>query len=170
MMSLWRKRCPEGHTSIRIHSDTYRCNSCGVTYVGEPFDATKVEEFPVDEDERPESYDPVDDSDVLEELVEICDQPDRQWAKARDLDGGNTRQVGISLGRLQKDGLVHSRGSYRTGSAWRPTRTGLERVSSRVNETRVEGSRAQIDPLEGLVLFAIVAIGIIVLLALGVSL
>lgn len=161
-MPPWRFRCPMGHTSIRIYSETYRCESCGVTYEGEPIDATEVDEFPIDEAARPESREKVDDDEVLEALVDVCQDPTRTWAKSRDLDVGHSRQIGIALARLHEDGLVRREGGRQFGYRWRPTATGFERVQQQVSPAQ----RATLTPLEHAVLVGL--LGALVLLVVAV--
>lgn len=55
----WRRRCPDGHTSLTVHvtTNTYRCRSCEQTYTGTPVDPK------------------ADDSDTIETCPE-CDAAD----------------------------------------------------------------------------------------------
>jgi len=54
MRDPWRLRCPQGHTSLRIRSDWYYCESCDEFYQGSPHDA-KHDDLPVNEEPMPAS-------------------------------------------------------------------------------------------------------------------
>jgi len=54
MRDPWRLRCPRGHSSLRIRSDWYYCQSCDSYYEGSPHDP-KHEDLPVDEEPMPAS-------------------------------------------------------------------------------------------------------------------
>lgn len=50
MKSAWRKRCPQGHVTLRHRTGGgYWCQSCDRRYESEPIDAKKVDRFPVEE-------------------------------------------------------------------------------------------------------------------------
>lgn len=49
MRDPWRRRCPQKHTTVKIRSEDYFCESCDCYYSGRPYDI-KTDDLPVDED------------------------------------------------------------------------------------------------------------------------
>lgn len=123
----WILRCPKGHTTLSIHADGYKCESCGGRYDGEPYDA-REHEFPVT------GHGPVvvGKDDVLRVAVSYLEHPGRIRIRARtvaeQLGGVTASQVGQILGQLEEDGLVEGHVGGAPGW-WRPTEEGRREVS-----------------------------------------
>ena len=173
MSEPWRYRCPKGHASIsgwatrserRDSTKRYRCSACRAVYEGDPYDAA-VTEFPVDEE-------PIDQPDmdaVLAELVRICDQPRRAYARAREFDAWTPKQVGHQLQVLEDCGYVRRASGSSRGHHWQPTEIGRRRVHAR-DETETMDARAHLTPIEHglLTLFGAILLGLAVAIANGV--
>jgi len=166
MTDPWRLRCPKGHASVTVYSDTYLCEACDETYDGEPFDAKRTE-FPVDEEPLPKAV----HDEVLAELVRRCEDDNTSRLLARRLHPGRSRQIGAILAELAQDGLVEKLGcGSPNGYKWRPTEAGRRHVLDTEREialSQPRRERAQIDPICGgaAVLFA----GLIFVLALAIT-
>lgn len=169
MRSLWKLRCPEGHSSIECYGSSYRCKSCERVYDDGPFDVTETE-FPVDGVEPREK---ASRQEVLRAVVSLCNKPMRSCARASELDiPGSNRQIGRTLSALCADGLVRKMSNESRGHHWRPTDAGRQRVveleRERVFENGPDRGRAQVSTpsliglatvFVGLVLIAGFAIG-----------
>lgn len=162
----WRQRCPKGHASVTVYSDTYGCNACGRSYDGEPFDA-KHTEFPVDQEPRPKDF----HDEVLAELVRECEDPTTYSMRAHQLSAGSPSQVGRILAELQRDGLVERLGSGgKNGHHWRPTEDGRRQVISTERRAVLEQGRkqrAQVQPVGLWVLAVVLAVLLMAAYALG---
>ena len=148
MNDAWRYRCPQGHPNLTNGDDTYRCESCGETYWGDPYDAAETE-FPVDDE-------PIDcdETAILQELVEVCGQATRSRMKSDEFDvRGTVRMIGHRLAIMERDGLVERIEVSHSGNWWRPTEAGIQ-----------QADRAELTPVSaGLLVFAL---GLVYLVAL----
>lgn len=170
-MSRWQKRCPQGHATVREYSETYYCNACGRTYKGDPYDATETE-FPVADDDPL----PVDIHDeVLEELVQRCRDPTKEYLRAKHFEIGRPYQVGRVLSELEDDGLVEQCGTPSNGYRWAPTDAGEQTVLETKRRAALEDAperypqraRGQATPVEaGL---ATMAVGALLLLGVAIA-
>jgi len=122
MSEPWRRRCPEGHTSIvtRPSKSTYRCRSCGKTYSGEPVDAKR------DSGATPEgdTYERVHPNTAVYALYQATRGIDGT-AKARQL---SSRPVayGQALRQAAERGYVRRLSPETTGAnRWQLTESGL---------------------------------------------
>lgn len=140
MPDPWRYRCPEGHPNLNNGDQTYRCQNCGETYRGDPYDAADTE-FPVDDE-------PIhcDEDSVLAELVALTEPETRSRAKSKEFDMGATaRMIGYRLAGLENDGFVERIEVSHSGNWWRPTEAGIRRAE-----------RAQLTPISaGLLVFCL---------------
>ncbi|AHG00942.1 hypothetical protein HALLA_12255 [Halostagnicola larsenii XH-48] len=110
MADPWRYRCPKGHSNIERHTaeNAHRCNSCHVVYAGAPVDAKEVDGFPVEREIIREKKE-IGPKTVLESLLEIADDPVRNWIQTREIAadvGADPRQIGQILSHLEDDGRV----------------------------------------------------------------
>jgi len=127
MRSAWRRRCPQGHSSITNRGTGYHCDSCGESYAGEPFDA-KTTEFPVDEDCY-ETREHADAEAVLRAMAAAY--PDREWTRASHLSHlGRPKDIGCRLRMLRERGLVEKNGMGNDSDIWRPTALGFDVAQS----------------------------------------
>jgi len=100
----YRYRCPEGHSSISVYSEGYRCTACEDYYRGDPYDVQDTE-FPVDD----APADPITAASVLRSIYRQTKDTDTT-VKAGDIDD-RTRAVGTKLHELYKHGLVERWGA-----------------------------------------------------------
>ena len=140
MTDPWRNRCPQGHASVTIYAESYKCGTCGEHYAGEPYDP-KHTEFPV-EDDPPLPKDT--ETEILAELVRRTAEPTTSWLRARQFDIGRPKQVGQLLAGLEDQGLVEKVTGAPRGHHWRPTEAGRQRVIETEREIALErGDRAR---------------------------
>jgi len=99
MTEPWRLRCPEGHADLSMNNDYYRCDTCGLTYEGEPFDAAETD-FPADGETRTE-WTP---ERAVARLWEVGGDIDAA-RMARQL-GDESLQIGNALAKAAEQGLV----------------------------------------------------------------
>lgn len=128
----WILRCPQGHSSIDIHKQSFRCRSCGGVYQGQPFDV-REHEFPVED--APGVVAP-DRERILAALVVMVDQkPTRGTTQTQTIATAADRaltikQAGQALSRLEDDGFAERV----SGTRWRPTDRGREHVHGGVRD------------------------------------
>jgi len=129
MSNPWRRRCPQGHSSIANRDSGYRCRSCEETYEGDPFDA-KTTEFPVGESCY-ETRDHLNLDTVLRALIDA--HPEREWTRVSHLSHlGRPKDIGTKLRMLRERGLVEKNGMGNDSDIWRPTDRGHDVAQSGV--------------------------------------
>jgi len=115
----WRYRCPEGHVSIERYKESFRCRSCGLTYSGDPIDAS-ADASAIDTAE-PEPYDKMTPRIAVQLLWDYAGDTDTT-AHARELSAAPS-QVGAQLRVAAEKGLVERVGVSRA-EQWRVTESG----------------------------------------------
>jgi len=130
MPDPWRRRCPEGHTSIvtRPSKSTYRCHSCEQVYRGEPVDVKD------DADTKPESRE-FESIHPLTAVTELWRVTGGEGAvKAKRLSKRSVA-YGQALRRADEQGFVEVVNPETNGAnRWRLTTAGERIASSRSSE------------------------------------
>jgi len=130
MSAAWVQRCPEGHANLESRTQGYACETCGVVYPGDPYDARQTE-FPVGDDTDTGRPLGLTKWGVLADLVQTVAGDARTAAKAKELDGAASA-VGQRLSVLADEGLVE-RVERSAADWWRPTDKGQRLAGSPLN-------------------------------------
>ena len=116
----WRYRCPEGHTSIKQHRESFYCHSCGLTYDGDPIDAA-ADGSPLDEAD-PQPRDDLTMVQAAKLLWAYVGDTDTT-ARARDVYP-HPQQMGFQLREAADHGWVECVVHSSRGHRWRVTEAG----------------------------------------------